>query len=240
VSRLADVQRLYGILYGLRERLGEHRLKDCHGRTSWPQRGVYFFFEEGELRRTSSLGPRVVRVGTHAITAKSTTTLWNRLSQHRGVARTGAGNHRGSIFRLLVGEALVKRDKLDAATWGLGSSRGEAVARSGLSREAVQEREQPVEVAVSRIIGAMPFVWVEVDDAPSPTSLRVFIERNAIALLSNFGKETIDPASGSWLGLYSGRDRVRASGLWNNNHVDEQYDPGVLDVLVRAATATRE
>ena len=106
MSRFADMQRLYGILYDLRKRLGGHCLKECHGRTSWPQRGVYFFFEDGELRSTSGPGPRVVRVGTHAITEKSTTTLWARLSQHRGPARTGAGNHRGSIFRLLVGEAL--------------------------------------------------------------------------------------------------------------------------------------
>ena len=75
----------------------------------WPARGVYFFFEDGEARSTSGTGPRVVRIGTHALTAKSSTTLWNRLAQHRGVVGTGGGNHRGSIFRLLVGEALLRR-----------------------------------------------------------------------------------------------------------------------------------
>jgi len=34
------------------------------------------------------------------------TTLWARLSQHRGSAKSGGGNHRCSIFRLLVGRAL--------------------------------------------------------------------------------------------------------------------------------------
>jgi hypothetical protein len=31
--------------------------------------------------------------------------------------------------------------------------------------------------------------------------------------------------------LYSDRERVRQSGLWNNRHVDETYDPRFLDVF---------
>jgi hypothetical protein len=34
---------------------------------SWPRRGVYFFFENGEMRSETGTGPRVVRVGTHAM-----------------------------------------------------------------------------------------------------------------------------------------------------------------------------
>jgi hypothetical protein len=49
----------------------------------------------------------IVRVGTHALETGSQTTLWKRLSQHRGQARSGSGNHRGSIFRLIVGTALI-------------------------------------------------------------------------------------------------------------------------------------
>ena len=58
-------------------------------------------------------------------------------------------------------------------------------------------------------------------------------ERNAIALLSNCGKPALDPPSGDWLGHHSDRERVRASGLWNQNHVEETCDPGFLDVLHR-------
>ena len=69
----------------------------------WPKRGVYFFFKPGETRRDGT--PRVVRVGTHALKTGSGTSLWDRLSKHRGnlAGRSpGAGNHRGSIFRLHV------------------------------------------------------------------------------------------------------------------------------------------
>ena len=46
---------------------------------------------------------------------------------------------------------------------------------------------------MSTVIGAMPFLWLAVDDEPGAESLRGDIERNAIALLSNFGKQPVDP-----------------------------------------------
>lgn len=79
----------------------------------------------------------------------------------------------------------------------------------------------------------MPFLWLAINDEPGPDSLRGYIERNAIALLSNYGKEPLNPPSGNWLGRFCNRERVRTSGLWNQNHVDEQYDPAFLDTLER-------
>jgi hypothetical protein len=64
-----------------------------------------------------------------------------------------------------------------------------------------------------------------------PESLRGYIERNAIALLSNYNKRPLDPPSNAWLGHRCNRERVRNSGLWNSNHVDETYDPAFLDKL---------
>ncbi len=81
---------------------------------------------------------------------------------------------------------------------------------------------------VSKVIGAMPFVCLALDDEPGAESQRGYIERNAIALLSNFGKRPLDPPSDGWLGRACNRERVRKSGLWNQNHVDEAYDPAFL------------
>src|SRR5579862_1245890 len=103
MTRLADVIQFYELLARLEhEHGGRRRLSDCHGRMEWPRRGVYFFFEPGENRTDTGNGPRVVRVGTHALNAGSGTSLWGRLSHHRGAARSGGGNHRASIFRLLI------------------------------------------------------------------------------------------------------------------------------------------
>jgi len=62
-------------------------------------------------------------------------------------------------------------------------------------------------------------------------SQRGVIERNAIALLSNLGRDPVDPPSSGWLGDHSAHERIRGSGRWNNRHVDEQYDASFLDML---------
>lgn len=120
----SDIERLYNVLMKIEERNGgKRRLASCNGRMDWPRWGVYFFFEPGETRG-SKADLRVVRVGTHAISKGSCTALWNRLRTHRGV-RGGGGNHRGSIFRLHVGIALLaKGDYPDEVkrSWGRGSS----------------------------------------------------------------------------------------------------------------------
>jgi hypothetical protein len=221
--RLDDLIRFYGIL-GLLERAvgGKRTLATCSGRMDWPRRGVYFFMEAGETRTDTGDGLRIVRVGTHALISSSKTTLWNRLSQHRGQERSGGGNHRGSIFRLLVGSTLAAGGGPSCPTWGL----------KGVPRH-IRKSEEATEEAVSRIIRALPFLWLAVDDPPGSNSLRGEVERNSIALLSNLEKPPLDPPSANWRGRACdrGRARVRESGLWNQRHVDEQYDPAFLDAL---------
>ena len=207
---------------------GARTLSECNGRLSWPQRGVYFFMEQGEERSDTGTGRRIVRVGTHALTQGSRTKLWSRLSQHRGQATSGGGNHRGSIFRLIVGTALMARDGHQFPTWGKGST----------APAAIRAGESHLECEVSKVVGAMPILWLAVDDDPGKASLRGYIERNSIALLSNYRKPPLDPASQTWLGHHCNRERVRESGLWNSNHVDEQYDPAFLDRLAQIVEAT--
>ncbi len=230
-ARLADLVRFYGILTTLERNIGSSRkLAECFGRMGWPRRGVYFFFEGGESRSDAGNGLRVVRVGTHALTVGSGTKLWTRLSQHRGQTNTGGGNHRGSIFRLIVGAALIKKLELNFPTWGVGSS----------ANKTIREGEFSIERKVSEIIGNMRFLWLAIEDEPGPNSQRGYVERNAIALLSNYGKPALDPPSKAWLGHYSDRERVRKSGLWNQNHVDEAYDLTFLDTLERLVSAVRK
>lgn len=231
MSRLDDLVRLYDYMKRLERKLGgARRLAECHGRMDWPRRGVYFFFENGEERSDTGMGPRIVRVGTHALSAGSKSTLWGRLSQHRGQAGGNGGNHRGSIFRLLVGSSLRSmRGTNEPLSWGIGSDPSQAARRLGCSRDQVKTQESALEAEVSEFIGKMPFLWLAVDDEPGTDSMRGKIERNTIALLSNYEKPGMDQPSHHWLGLHSDREKVRLSGLWNNNHVDESYDPAFLD-----------
>lgn len=215
-DRKRDLVRFYQVLEKLEKELGGRRsLAECDGRMDWPDRGIYFFFENGQERVDSGRGDRVVRVGTHALKRGSKTTLWNRLSQHRGVHRTGGGNHRGSVFRLHVGTAFLRRDPtLKCSSWGHGNS----------APSEVTEREQYLETMVSEAICGMPFLWLGIGDPAGPGSERGYIEQNAIALLSNFNKQPLDPPTSAWLGLQCASERVRESRLWNSNHVDDRYD----------------
>ena len=232
-DRAADTRRFYELLSRVSERFGGYRhLATCNGRMDWPRRGVYFFFEPGEHRRDPACGLRVVRVGTHALKRGSRTSLWQRLSQHRGSSRSGAGNHRGSIFRLIVGVALARRaDATQPPSWGIGSDAGAAARKLGLDRTTVRRDEADLERRVSECIGQMPFLWLGVDDPPGPASMRGEIERNAIALLSHARTPAVDAPSDRWLGACSDREKVRVSGLWNNLHVTEAHAPSFLDVM---------
>lgn len=233
MSRHADLDRLYALLGDLEAKVeGKQRLADCIGYMDWPERGVYFFFAPNETRdSTDQL--RLTRIGTHAVSTGSGTSLWNRLRTHRGAnsgTYEGGGNHRGSVFRKRVGEAMIERDGLhdEYPHWGEGSSAGRDRRLAELSHER----------RVSEYIRDLPFLWIDVDDEPGPESDRAFIERNAIALVSNYQDEPLDPRGDDWLGQASPRSEISGSGLWNINHVSESYDPAFLDRLADAAEAT--
>ena len=221
-ERAEDTARFYRALRRLEDGVGGARVLSQLDGMRLPARGVYFFFEPGESRSGSGAGLRVVRIGTHALKRGGRTTLSMRLHGHRGTARTGGGNHRGSIFRLLVGAALAARDPgLGVDSWGRGSS----------APREVRAGETGLERRVSRVIGDMPVLCLAVGDPPGPESLRGYVERNAIALLSSYGRAPVDRPSGTWLGRHCPRDKVRRSGLWNQRHVDEGYDRAFLSTF---------
>lgn len=227
MNRLEDLKRFYSLLEELEKRNGGFRmLSNCSGRmegSEWPRRGVYFFYEFGENRTYTGGGLRVVRVGTHAVKVGAKSTLWQRLSRHKGITKTGGGNHRGSVFRLFVGRALINRNGYEFGSWGKGKK----------APPKIIKLEQPLEIEVSQIICNMPFLWLAVEDDPGPNSLRRKIENNSIALLSNLNKPAINARSENWLGFHCDCKRICGSGLWNRDDTDEEYDAAFLDELER-------
>lgn len=223
MTRAETVDRFYALTNALADRLGGTMLLTGNGLArACPRAGLYFFFENGELRPSGE--PRVVRVGTHGLTVKSKTTLWGRLRQHMGNvggSSPGGGNHRASIFRRHVGSALLsRRGKTDLlASW-----------MAARPLPDLRDAELRVEVEVSRTIRAMPFLWLNVPTLPDGTSHRGFLERNLIALLSTLAGST-EGASSAWLGHHAVAPKVRASSLWNVNHVEEAFELIALDVL---------
>lgn len=232
LSRENGLTGFYALLDRLEQKLGGKRsLTELSQYRDWPPRGVYFFFDPQEPRTDSGTGPRVIRVGTHALTTGSKSTLKQRLSQHRG-NRSGGGNHRGSIYRLLVGQALLARGDLPpCSSWGMKGDKRKACVAVRIDRPALDAQESPIELAVSDYLSRLPFLWLDIGDEPSPDSLRGYIERNAIALLSNCDRTSVDAVSETWLGHQSNRPLVRGSGLWNQRHVNETHDPDFLRIM---------
>jgi len=133
-----------------------------------------------------------------------------------------------------VGAAIAKRDGFRGVqTWLTVSTAAKAGEKHGMTGQQVKEKEHQLELAVSWYIGRMPFLWVAVDDQAGRDSGRAQIERSSIGLLSNTSPPAIDLPSRRWLGRYSNSDKVQKSGLWNQNHVMEGYDPAFLDFLER-------
>lgn len=196
-------------LVTLSARLGGPRLlARCSSRDGWPEHGVFLLAEPGE-HVTDGRAPRITAIGTHGREPDSPVLLWTRLAQHRGSVagpNPGAGNHRGSWLRRLVGEALLARDATHAeaaATWG----QGERADRTARRSEAALER------AVSAHIGAMSVLWLGVHDREE----RIRIVAGLVALLSHRGGAVGVPPPVTWLGHHAPRTEVRRSGLW---HVD--------------------
>ncbi len=229
-SRLSDLQRFYEILDNLEHKVGGTRkLSDCEKKTGWPDRGIYFFQEPSEERTQTGDGLRIVRVGSHALQAGQNSTLWSRLYAHKGSSRDSGGKHRGSVFRKHIGKSLICRDHLEYPHWGKGSSAPRLITRA----------ERPLEQEVSKILGSMPFLWLAIEDEPGPKSMRAYIERNSIALLSNYFKPPLDPPSRDWLGRWCDRENIRKSGLWNSDHVEKHYNLEFLDILESSVNAMR-
>lgn len=206
---------------------GGRRFSDSSGKDRWPKRGVYFIFEAPDAQAPHRM-PRLVRIGTHAVSSGSQTSLWNRLSTHRGVS-SGGGSHRSSIFRLHVGRALMQRDRNQnwPTTWGIGQS----------AAKDIRDGEEALERRVSETIGEFRILWLDVADTPGPSSDRSYIERNSIGILSR--TNLLSPkAVGPWLGTQSPDWRIAVSGLWNLDHLFSNPDAAFLTILERYVELT--
>lgn len=239
MARQDDLDRFYGLLDELAQRAADARkLKNCTGYMNWSDRGVYFFLEPGETSESTDQ-LRVNRVGTHAVSEGSSTSLWDRLKQHYGTGRGSSnhphgGAHRASVYQKRVGEAIIEKYDLhdDYPDW---DKRWSSIDRE---RSEVRDEEYILERRVSTYIREQPFLWVNIDDEPSPYCDRAYLDQNAIALLSNFDEQPIDSRADGWLGRYNQSREIRESGLWNVNHVDERYDVDFLNLLEDAVNNT--
>lgn len=206
---------------------GGRQIAEASGRMSWPTRGVYLVLDaDGPMSRAGM--PRIARVGTHAVSTGSRTSLWDRLSTHRGTL-AGGGSHRSSIFRLHVGRAWARA--APSELWPTSWAKGQSASRD------IRLGEADLEAQVSRVIGAMRVLWLDVDDEAGPSSERAYLERNLIGLLSRAGLLWGGNWPG-WLGRHAADWRIATSGLWNLNHVYSKVDQDFIGRFAEAVART--
>ena len=215
-TRLRDFFAFQDLLTQLRDNIGGVRLFSSVEAKHVPASGVYFFLDPQEGSTLWTPLPRLVRIGTHAVSTGSKATLWQRLRAHRGTG-DGGGNHRASIFRLHVGRAMIERGDFQSESWGKGQVAGHSTIAA----------EVPIERAVSEYIRNLQVLTLAVGDLPGPMSDRAYIEQCSIALVSGRRVPVVSAGKG-WLGSWSDRATIQTSGLWNVNHVFGGYDARFL------------
>lgn len=229
----APLAQLYESLDDLCEEInGPYKLENCNGHMDWPDRGIYFFFShDSDLEADPPSEWHLTRIGTVGVAAGSSNTLWNRLRQHRGNTRgdyAGGGNHRGSIFRRHVGRAFIQKDGLqdEYPYWGTTHA-------SGISWETdrLRENEHPLEERVSRYIRSLPFLYVSIPGEPEPGNDRDRIESNSIAMVSHFRRANPRLYKNDWVGHESPKPEIHQTGLWNIDHVTDDFSPAVVAEL---------
>ena len=214
--RIRHLGKLYAMIDHARQQGGTFRLANLADQ-KLPARGVYIFLDPAEPNFMGD-APRIVRIGTHAVSRGSKSSMRNRLRNHLGTS-SGSGNHRGSIFRLHVGRAMLEADGggEQLSSWGLGQTASAEIRAS----------EDEHERRVSEYLGRLRVFIVPINDEPSKDSMRAHVESQLIALCSD-GLQTIDKPSPKWLGRRSPMERIVHSGLWNLRDVGSRYKPNDL------------
>lgn len=165
-----------------------------------PKNGIYIIFEKDEVGHGCD---RIVRIGTHT----GMNQLGSRLKQH-----FVKENKDRSIFRKNIGRCL-----LNAANdpylevWELDCTSSEGKVK--YAHLINPKYQKDIEMRVSEYIqNHFSFCVLEVQDKEE----RLYLESRLISTVS-VCKEC--GPSAKWLGLYSPKEKIRESGLWQINEL---------------------
>jgi hypothetical protein len=165
-----------------------------------PQNGIYIIFERGEKYLQFD---RIVRVGTHT----GNNQLFSRLIQHYIKE-----NKNRSIFRKNIGRCILKKENNPyLEIWDLDTTSAEKKIK--YSQVLDIEFEKQVEKQISNYIQEnLSFCAFKVDNKEQ----RLYWESKIASTLAQSNE--IIPSL-KWLGSYSPKEKIRATGLWQVNEL---------------------
>lgn len=169
-------------------------------KNSIPSNGIYILFEKGESYKAFD---RAVRVGSH----DGSNQLFPRLTQH-----FENKNKNRSIFRKNIGRCLLNKAASDyLRIWDLDttSRKNKELYESIVDKEF----ELRLEDEISEYIQSdFSFCVIEETDKES----RLYWESK---IASTLAASSSKPSS-SWLGNFSPKEKIRSSGLWQENKLN--------------------
>jgi hypothetical protein len=166
-----------------------------------PRNGIYIIFEKGEKYKNFD---RIVRVGTHT----GINQLRSRLNQHFVME-----NKNRSIFRKNIGRCFLnKENNAYLEFWELDTT--SKVDREKKLNLLDLDLEKEIEKKISHYVQTnLSFCVFEIDTKDE----RLFWESKIVSTLAK--ASNIKP-SDKWLGNFSTKDKIKASGLWQVNELD--------------------
>jgi len=168
-----------------------------------PDNGIYIMFEKGELAHD---GERIVRIGTHTGDKE----LRSRIYQH-----FENENKNRSIFRKNIGRCFLNKEQNPyLSTWELDTTPKKN--KELFSHLIDKTLEAELENEISKLMQErLTFCLLEV---PSNKD-RLHYEARLIGTVS--GCTNCGP-SNNWLGQFSPKDKIKKSGLWQENHLNSR------------------
>lgn len=164
--------------------------------------GIYILFEKGEMAHNTK---RIVRVGTHT----GENQLPARLIQHFIVE-----NKDRSIFRKNIGRALLNKNKDSyLKIWEIDLT--PKIKKEKFQNLIDKEKQSKIEKEVTKYIREnFSFAIIPVENPDK----RIELESKIISTIS-LCKEC--KPSENWLGLFSPKEKIRESGLWQVNELNK-------------------
>jgi hypothetical protein len=168
-----------------------------------PENGIYLIFEKGELFDNFD---RIVRVGTHTGEKQ----LRSRLNQH-----FVNENKNRSIFRKNIGRCFLNKDQSTyLPLWELDIT-SKAEKEKNLKLLDL-DFEKKIEQRISNYIqNNLSFCVFQVDTKEK----RLFWESKIVSTLAKSNE--LKPSK-IWLGNYSTKDKIKATGLWQVNELNNE------------------
>lgn len=172
-----------------------------------PKNGIYIIFEKGEKYQNYD---RIVRVGTHT----GNNQLRSRLNQH-----FIKENKNRSIFRKNIGRCYLNKESHSyLKLWELDITSKAEKDKNLKSLDLSFEKQMEKKIS-DYIQSNLSFCVFQVDSKDE----RLFWESKIISTLA---KATDVKPSKNWLGNYSPKEKIKASGLWQ---VNELYNDTLTD-----------